>query len=124
MKFITKNIHAYLDYPVAIALMGVPFLLQLGTSNPLAFYLSVITGIAALLLTVMTDHKLGIVKLISYKTHLVVDFLVGLTFVMAPFLMGFSGIDLIYYLVNGLAVLMVVGLQRPDSVNNCLVTTH
>ena len=27
---------------------------------------------------------------------------------MATFIMGFSGIDLIYYLVNGLAVLMVV----------------
>ena len=124
MKFITKNIHAYLDYPVAIALMGLPFLLQLGTSNPLAFYLSVITGIAALLLTIMTDHKLGIVKLISYKTHLAVDFLVGVTFVMAPFIMGFSGIDLLYYLVNGLAVLMVVSLQRRETVNNCLVTTH
>lgn len=116
MKFITKNIHAYLDYPVAIALMGLPFLLQLGATNAFAFYLSVVTGVAAFALTAMTDHKFGLVKIISYKLHLTVDFLVGLTFVIVPLIFGFTGIDLVYYLVNGLAVLTVVGLHKDESV--------
>ena len=30
MRFVTKQIHAYLDYPVAVALMALPFLLELG----------------------------------------------------------------------------------------------
>ncbi|KIC20311.1 hypothetical protein RA23_21815, partial [Leisingera sp. ANG-S3] len=51
-RFVTRTIHAYLDYPVAIALMGLPFLLGLGESNPLALWLSVATGIAAFALTV------------------------------------------------------------------------
>lgn len=37
MRFITKKIHSYLDYPVAISLMVLPFLLDLGETNPLAF---------------------------------------------------------------------------------------
>ena len=36
MRFVTKTIHAYLDYPVAALLMAMPSLLQLGSSNPLA----------------------------------------------------------------------------------------
>lgn len=115
MKFITKEIHAYLDYPVAIALIILPFLLQLGGSNPLAFSISVITGIAAFALTLLTDHKLGLFKVLSYKLHLTVDFLVGATFVIVPFILGFQGIDLIYYLANGIAVLTVVGLHKAET---------
>ncbi|MFD1161482.1 hypothetical protein [Hwangdonia seohaensis] len=41
MKFVTKTMHAYLDYPVAIALMVLPFLFGLGSTQPLAWQLSV-----------------------------------------------------------------------------------
>jgi hypothetical protein len=115
MKFVTKRIHAYLDYPVALALIGMPFLLGLGTSNPLAFTLSLVTGIAALILTILTDHHLGLIKVVSYKIHLIVDLLVGLTFVIAPFILGFKGVDLIYYLINGGAVLFVVSMHKPTN---------
>ncbi|MDB4919362.1 MAG: hypothetical protein JWQ54_1345 [Mucilaginibacter sp.] len=36
MRFITKKIHAYLDYQVAVALIVLPFVLGLGNANPLA----------------------------------------------------------------------------------------
>ena len=114
MKFVTKQIHAYLDYPVAIALIGLPFLLGLGSSNPLAFQLSVITGVAALILTILTDHQLGLLQVIPYKTHLMVDFLVGILFVLAPFLFSFEGLDTYYYWLNGAAVLFVVSMHKPE----------
>jgi len=47
MKFVTKTIHSYLDYPVALSLIALPFLLGLGSSNPLALTISVATGVAA-----------------------------------------------------------------------------
>lgn len=114
MKFVTKRIHAYLDYPVALALIGLPFLLGLGNSNPLALQLSVGTGIAAFLLTVLTDHHLGLLKVIPYKGHLLVDFLVGIVFVAAPFIFSFAGIDALFYWVNGAAVLFVVSMHKPE----------
>jgi len=113
MKFVTKEIHAYLDYPVALALIGLPFILGLGASNPLAFTLSVVTGVAALILTILTDHHLGLVKVISYKIHLIVDFLVAVVFILAPFILKFEGLDAIYYWVNGAAVLFVVSMHKP-----------
>jgi hypothetical protein len=114
MKFITKKMHALIDYPVALALIILPFVLGLGESNLVAFYASVATGVAALLLTLITDHQTGVIKIISYKLHLIVDFMVGLTFIILPLILSFQGIDLVYYLANGAAILFVVGLQKSE----------
>ncbi len=114
MKFVTKKMHAYIDYPVALALIILPFVLGLGESNAIALYASVITGVAALLLTFLTDHQTGVVKLVSYKLHLIVDFTVGFTFLVLPFVLDFHGLDFAYYIANGLAVLMVVGLHKGE----------
>lgn len=113
-RFVTKTIHAYLDYPVALGLIAMPFLFGLGASNPLAFWLSVATGVAAFLLTVLTDHHLGLLRVLPYSLHLAVDGLVGVVFVIAPFALGFAGFDLIYYVGLGATVLTVVGLHKPE----------
>lgn len=114
MKFITKTIHAYLDYPVAVALMTFPFIMGLGSSNIIALQLSVATGIAAFILTLLTDHKLGVYKIIPYKVHLIVDAIVGVVFVAAPFVFSFKGIDATYYWIIGATVLLVVSLHKPE----------
>jgi hypothetical protein len=113
-KFITKTIHAYLDYPVAIALIGLPFLLGLGQGHELAFWLSVVTGLAAFVLTVLTDHHLGMIRILPYKLHLTVDAAVGVLFVVAPLALGFTGLEMAYYLVLGLTVLAVVSMHSPE----------
>ncbi len=117
MRFITKEIHAFLDYPVAIALIALPFLLGLGTSNYFAFQLSLTTGIAALILTILTDHRTGVIKVIPYKIHLTVDLMVGLVFIIAPFLLAFKGLDAYYYWANGAAILTVVSLHKASEEN-------
>ncbi|UWQ24649.1 hypothetical protein K3553_17150 [Leisingera aquaemixtae] len=114
LRFVTRTIHAYLDYPVAAALMGLPFLLGLGESNPLALWLSVATGIAAFVLTLLTDHHLGLVRVLPYKLHLTVDLIVGLAFLAAPFVFGFTGLDSAFYLLNGAAVVAVISLSAPE----------
>ena len=113
-RFITRTIHAYLDYPVALALTGLPFLLGLGTSHPLALWLSVATGVAAFVLTLLTDHHLGVFRVLPYRFHLTVDFAVGLAFVLAPVALGFTGLDAAFYWINGAAVLVVVSMNKPE----------
>ncbi|WP_372366719.1 hypothetical protein [Candidatus Uabimicrobium sp. HlEnr_7] len=114
IRFITKEIHAVLDYPVAVVLMGAPFLFKLGGSHDLALWLSVCTGVAALILTIFTDHFLGVFRVLPYKFHLAVDFIVGVVFVVAPFLLGFSGVDSLFYWIIGATVLCVVNLHKPE----------
>ncbi len=115
VRFVTKQIHAYLDYPVAIALIGLPALLGLGSSSQWAFWLSVATGCAALLLTILTDHQTGVLRIIPYPVHLAVDFAVAIVFMTAPSLLGFTGLDAWFYWINATAVLIVVCLHKPES---------
>ncbi|MCX7382947.1 MAG: hypothetical protein NT133_16385 [Alphaproteobacteria bacterium] len=107
IRFVTKTVHAYLDYPVAFSLMAAPFGLGLGQAGPLALWLSVVTGVAALILTLLTDHQTGLVRVLPYGFHLWVDRIVGGVFIVAPFALGFSGVTAGYYWANGAAVLLV-----------------
>ncbi len=113
-RFFTQKMHAYIDYPVALGLIAMPFLLNIGATNQVAFALSIVTGFAALALTALTDHETGIIRVLPYKLHLIVDGLVGATFVAAPFLFGFTGFDAAYYWVLGATVLVVVGAHKAD----------
>ena len=111
MRFVTKTIHAWLDYPVALALIALPFLLGLGASNPLALVIAPVVGVAAFVLTVFTDHHLGIVRVLPYRLHLAV----GLLFLLLPLVLGFSGLDAAFYWLNGAAVVTVIALSKPEA---------
>lgn len=115
MRFVTRKVHSLLDYPVALSLMAMPFVLGLGATNPEAKWLSVATGIAALVLTLLTDHETGVIRVLPYWLHVAVDRLVGVTFLAAPFVLGFNGLDAAYYWANAVAVLTVtVVLAAPE----------
>lgn len=110
-RFITKAIHAYLiDYPVAVVLLAAPIVLKLGQDGLVAMWLSIITGVAALNLALLTDHPTGLIRIIPYSVHLWVDRAVGLVFLAALFVFGFSGIAAWYYGVLGVAVLLTTSV--------------
>jgi len=50
----------------------------------------------------------------TIHAYLAVDFLVGLAFVVAPFVLGFAGLDAAYYWVLGATVLVVVTVVRTE----------
>lgn len=54
-SIMNKSIRAYLDYPVALALMAMPTIRGLGATNPLAFWLSTVIG-ATVLVVVTFDR--------------------------------------------------------------------
>jgi hypothetical protein len=115
-RFISKSMHAYLiDYPVAVVLIAAQFVLKLGQSGPIAMWLSVVVGVAALILPALTDHPTGLVRIIPYWLHLWVDRAVGVAFVIAPFAFKFVGIDAWYYWVLAAAVLLTTSvLNAPE----------
>jgi hypothetical protein len=115
IRFVTKTIHAGLDYPVALALIALPFVPGLGMSNLLALTISPVAGGAALMLTLCTDYHLGVVRVLPCKLHLAVDLAVGALFLILPFPLGLTGLDATYYWLNGAAVVAVIGLSRPET---------
>src|SRR5262249_10409552 len=93
-------------YPFAIVLIAAPFVLKLAQSEPVAMWLWVGVGVAALLLPALTDHPTGLVRSIPYWLHLWVDRAVGSVFVIAPFAFKFAGLDAWYYWVLAAGVLL------------------
>lgn len=109
-RFVTRRVHALIDYPVALSLIAMPFVLGLGGTHPLALWLSVVAGVAAFVLTLLTDHETGVFRVLPYWFHVAVDRLVGVTFLAAPIALGFVGLDAWYYWANAAAVLTVTVL--------------
>lgn len=105
MKIIPSKFHGVLDYAVAITLIAVP--LALGFSDT-AKYLALTGGIGLFVYSLITDYSLSARKLLPFKTHLVFDFLAALVLIAAPFIFGFVGLEKIFYLVIGIAVVVVV----------------
>lgn len=125
IRFVTKTVHAFLDYPVALSLVATPFLLGLGRGNPLGLWVSVATGVAAFILTLFTDHRTGVFRVLPYWLHLAVDRLVGIVFVAVPFALGLRGLDAWYYWANGAAVLLVtLVFNAPDGENRAMKSAH
>jgi hypothetical protein len=125
IRFVTKTVHAWLDYPVAASLIATPFIIGLGQTNPLALWTSVATGIAAFLLTVLTDHETGLVRVLPFAFHLTIDRLVGVVFAIVPFVFGFSGVDAGYYWANAAAVLLVTTvLNAPEATTSAGTPAH
>jgi hypothetical protein len=125
IRFVTKTVHAIIDYPVALSLMATPFILGLGNSNPAALWLSVATGVAAFVMTLLTDHKTGIIRVLPYWQHVAVDRTVGFVFAAAPFVFGFTGLDAWYYWANATAVLLVTFvLNAPEGERNTLAAAR
>ncbi len=110
LRFITPNMHGVLDYIVDATLITGPSILGLGASSAMAFWLSVLTGVAVIVMSLITDYRFSLAKVIPFWLHLSVDGAAAIVFIVAPFALSFGGIDMIYYLLNGVAVLAVVGL--------------
>jgi hypothetical protein len=113
VRFLTPTRHGVVDYLAAVELLTMPFVLRLGTSAPLAKWLAVATGFAVILVSLLTDYKLGLVRIIPFRIHLAIDTAVATAFVVAPFLFGFAGLNAWFYWLNAAAVFVVVAVSMP-----------
>ena len=100
MKLIKSKFHGILDYAAVILLLIAPALFGL---TP---FVSAITYTLAgihLLLTILTDFPYGIIKVIPYKIHGLVEFIVSLVLIALPWIFKFDGdaIDRQFYLGFG-----------------------
>lgn len=123
MKFIPSKLHGFIDYAAAVSLIFMPFILFPANTPSLATWFSVAAGVGLIVYSLITDYSISARKAIPFKIHLTLDFLAGVTFVVMPFILGFSGIVQAYYLVMGTAVIMVVIFTNNDIDNAVIEAT-
>lgn len=85
MKLLSPKIHGLVDYVSVVLLALSPSLFGLaGPAALLAYALAAIH----LLLTVLTDFPLGLVKLVPFRLHGLVEIVVGVSLVALPWLLA------------------------------------
>jgi hypothetical protein len=114
-RFLSPTNHGIVDYVAAIALIAAPFVLGLGSSNPMAIWISVVSGIAVIIVSAATRYRYGLVKLIPFGGHLTLDMLVATAFMLVPSLFKLQGLDAAYYYVNAVVVFWVVAVTASEN---------
>lgn len=89
MKIIPRKIHGFLDYLVGMVLIAVPWLFGFADDGP-ATYIPVALGAGALVYSILTNYEWGLVRLIPFRVHLLLDVLSGAFLAISPWLFGFS----------------------------------
>lgn len=112
MHIIPSKFHGLLDYAVALTLILGPFLF--GFVGP-AKYLALAGGLGLFIYSLITDYSVSARKLLPFRVHLILDFVAALVLVVAPFIFGFVGLAKAFYLVIGIAVIVVVLITNPST---------
>lgn len=97
--------------------MAAPFLLELGESTPAADWPSVCVGVAALIQTMFTNHKVGTIRVLPCWLCVFINGAVGVSSAIDPFVLGVNGLDAWSYWANAAAMLTVVSQSKPSSLS-------
>ena len=116
MRFLTSTLHGLGDYAAAVVLIVAPFVLNLQEQSVIAHWASIAGGVGLILYSSITDYAFSVAKIISFRTHLVLDAVAGLALIVLAFALGLEGIAQIYMIVMGAGVLVVVAVSKTQDV--------
>lgn len=106
MKVISPKLHGILDYLVVVFLAVSPTLFKMeGTLANFTYGLAVVH----LMLTICTRYELGLVKIIPFPIHGIVEFFVAVALALVSFWFNRNGNDLgfYFYLYFAVAIMAV-----------------
>jgi hypothetical protein len=103
MRFLPTAIHGIIDYIFGIAMLAMPWFVDMHHTESNVFYS---VGIIAFIYSLITKYELGLIPMVSMPAHLVIDFLLGISLITAPILLH-SGFNVpLYFLIPGLFAVM------------------
>lgn len=85
MKLLNSKTHGVIDYAVVLFLWLSPTLFGLGRVTSIFTY---ILGAIHLILTITTNFEFGLIKIIPFKIHGIVELIVSITLFAAAFYLG------------------------------------
>lgn len=100
---IPTRIHGVLDYLIGAILITAPWIFGFANSGP-ETWVPVLVGAGTIIYSLFTNYELGLVGLISMRTHLRLDIIVGLFLAASPWIFGFSEAIWAPHLIVGLVI--------------------
>jgi hypothetical protein len=114
MRFIPTKTHGVVDYVMAIFLGSMPWLLNFAHGGA-ETWVPVILAAGIVLYSLITDYEFGAGKILSMRTHLMLDLMGGILLAASPWLFGFA--DYIYqpHLIVGILEIGAALMTRTHS---------
>jgi len=81
-------LHGVLEYAVGVLFIVAPWLF--GFDSGTAKAVSIVVGIVILVVAASTDSPTGLSRSIPIKSHVILDLVLAIALIAAPFLFGFS----------------------------------
>jgi VIT1/CCC1 family predicted Fe2+/Mn2+ transporter len=105
-------LHGALDYLAGALLIVAPFLF--GFSSGAATAVSIVAGVAVLVLAASTRGPTSLTKSVPVPVHIILDVAAGALFIAAPFLFGFSteSAPTAFFIALGVMEILIVVATR------------
>ncbi len=82
-------VHGIVEYAAGILLIAAPFLF--GFDDDAATAASIVAGVLVLVIAASTAMSTGLIKSIPVQAHVILDYVLAIVLIAAPFVLGFSG---------------------------------
>lgn len=121
MKYLNPRVHGYIDYIAILFLFLAPSVIGFSGLPATLFY---VLGIAYLAMVLLTAYPLGLVKLIPFPVHGMVEVIAAIGLVLLPWIAGFADFSAARntYLFAGIVLFLVwlttdykAAVQRADA---------
>jgi hypothetical protein len=106
------TVHGIVEYAVGVLAVAAPFLFNFDSHG--ATVLSALLGAGILVLAVTTASPTGIVRNLPIASHVVLDYVLSLFLIVAPFLFKFTddGAATAFFLIVGIGFLLMTVTTR------------
>ena len=111
IRIIPTRIHGILDYLSGALMIALPWILGFSQYSG-ALWVMFMLGIVVIVYSVITRYEMGLAGLISMRTHLWFEFLVGGFLLASPWLLGFAEYVYMPHVVMGGLSVVVAMLTR------------
>lgn len=122
MSIISRRVHGWFDYIVAVLLIASPWMLGFST-DPFATGIPVVLGISTIIYSLLTKYEMGLVKVIPVKTHLTLDLVSGIVLILSPLVFAFAGYVWKPHVIAGAIEIIIVLLTQTPSRKQPKLTT-
>ena len=105
-------VHGLIEYGAGALLIAAPFLLAFDSDTATA--VSIIAGVAVLIIAASTAMSTGIIKSIPVPAHVILDYALAILLIASPFLFGFDddGTATAFFIVLGVVHLLLTIATR------------
>jgi hypothetical protein len=105
-------VHGLLEYVAGVLFVAAPFVLAFDSDTATA--VSIVAGVVVLIVAASTAMSTGLIKSIPVQAHVVLDYLLAIVLIAAPFLFGFDedGTATAFFIVLGVVHLLITIATR------------